>query len=107
MISIKEKKYAFSFKLINTFVLVNSEFLLERERERERERETQAYLNLNFICAYARVNSINTDYLNQLSRCCFYQSKQRNRLFLSPNTGNERLPVTCGHVRITCEHQIP
>jgi hypothetical protein len=37
MISI-EKKYTSSFEIINTFVLVNSGFLLERERERERER---------------------------------------------------------------------
>jgi hypothetical protein len=37
MISI-EKKYSSRFGLINTQVLVNSGFLLERERERERER---------------------------------------------------------------------
>jgi hypothetical protein len=40
MISI-EKKYFSLFGLINAQVLVNSDYLLERERERERERETQ------------------------------------------------------------------
>jgi len=40
-------KYQFEFELINTNMLVNSAFLLERERERERERETQTYTYLS------------------------------------------------------------
>ena len=39
-----EQKYPSRFGLINTFVLVNSDILLERERERERERDEQAYI---------------------------------------------------------------
>ena len=39
MVSLKEK-YFQHLRLINTFLLVNCNKLLERERERERERES-------------------------------------------------------------------
>jgi hypothetical protein len=45
MFSVKVK-YLSCFDLINTPVLVNSDYLLERERERERERDAQAYINI-------------------------------------------------------------
>ena len=35
--SLTGKVYSHVFELINTFVLVNSDILLERERERERD----------------------------------------------------------------------
>ena len=38
MFSSINNRYSPSFGLINTFVLVSSDILLERERERERER---------------------------------------------------------------------
>ena len=44
LISVKNK-YQFPFELINTFVLVDIEYLLEREREREREREMSRLLS--------------------------------------------------------------
>ena len=46
--SIRKENYP-SFGLINTFVLVNSDILLEREREREREREMSRRLIHTYI----------------------------------------------------------
>jgi hypothetical protein len=40
-ISSGRKKYFSRLRLINTFLLLNSDYLLERERERERERDSQ------------------------------------------------------------------
>jgi hypothetical protein len=66
-----ERKYLSRFELINTFVLVYSEYLLERERERERERRrciTKQVYYQNFTRARARGKECNNPLFN-ITKC--------------------------------------
>ena len=61
-----EQKCSSHFELINTFVLVNSDILLERERERERERDAGVHLYL------ARARQDKHFYLNKKQPLSFF-----------------------------------
>jgi hypothetical protein len=90
-----EKKYFSCFELINTHVLVNSSFLLEREKEREKERETQAYTNPILVHAhtYTPVH-IKTPSLINLPGLLFRSDQTANRrLFMPENRGEQLSPV--------------
>jgi hypothetical protein len=73
-------KYPCDFDLINTSVLVKSDYLLERERERERERDAQAYISYMFTraCESPQKQIIKTTYSGR--------HKRRGGIFLFTET---------------------
>ena len=87
-----------SFGLINTFVLVNSDILLERERERERERETQAifiYDNVAYTREYTHFSFSKNFPLALFFIEFYFKTLSRNKVLKKIAV---RIPLTAKHV---------